>query len=127
MSLLRYIASEVTRSYGLEDDEDMYTTKREKMYTFMRIPRYEIRTGSEKPIYHQGAGEVHVLRILPLPGLLPLHIHLPPAQGELVVGGLAHLYPSPGAPRHLLPPHPGAAHPPRRHHVSVLLAVHVPC
>ena len=87
MSLLKYIASEVTRSYGLEDDEDMYTTKREKMYTFMRIPRYVYRTGSVKPVCLQGAGEVHVLRVLPLPGLLPLHIHLPPAEGELVVGG----------------------------------------
>jgi hypothetical protein len=39
MSLLSYILSEVTRSYGLEDDHEMYTTRREKMYTFMRIPR----------------------------------------------------------------------------------------
>ena len=39
MSLLRYISSEVTRSYMLEHDQERYTTKREKMYTFMRIPR----------------------------------------------------------------------------------------
>ena len=38
-SLLRYISSEVTRSYMLEHDQERYTTKREKMYTFMRIPR----------------------------------------------------------------------------------------
>ena len=39
MSLLRYIASEVTRSYRLENDQERYTERREKMYTFMRIPR----------------------------------------------------------------------------------------
>ena len=41
MSLLRYIASEVTRSYRLENDQERYTERREKMYTFMRIPRYK--------------------------------------------------------------------------------------
>ena len=40
MSLFRYIGSEVTRSYMLEHDQERYTSKREKMYTFMRIPRY---------------------------------------------------------------------------------------
>ena len=41
MSLFRYISSEVTRSYMLEHDQERYTSKREKMYTFMRIPRSE--------------------------------------------------------------------------------------
>ena len=41
MSLLRYILSEVTRSYRLENDQERYTERREKMYTFMRIPRYK--------------------------------------------------------------------------------------
>ena len=40
-SLLRYVSSEVTRSYMLEHDQERYTSKREKMYTFMRIPRSE--------------------------------------------------------------------------------------
>ena len=40
MSLFRYIGSEVTRSYMLEHDQERYTSKREKMYTFMRIPRW---------------------------------------------------------------------------------------
>ena len=40
MSLVSYITSEVTRSYMLEHDQERYTTKREKMYTFMRIPRF---------------------------------------------------------------------------------------
>lgn len=39
-SLLRYISSEVTRSYMLEHDQERYRSKREKMYTFMRIPRF---------------------------------------------------------------------------------------
>ena len=39
-SLLRYISSEVTRSYVLEHDQERYRSKREKMYTFMRIPRF---------------------------------------------------------------------------------------
>lgn len=39
MSLLNYLVSEVTRGYVLENDEERYTTRREKMYTFMKIPR----------------------------------------------------------------------------------------
>ena len=40
MSLLEYLRSEVTRGYMLEHDQARYTAKREKMYTFMRIPRW---------------------------------------------------------------------------------------
>ena len=39
MSLWSYLASEVTRGYELENDEERYRIKREKMYTFMKIPR----------------------------------------------------------------------------------------
>merc|ERR1719203_521837 len=39
MSLLGYLRSEVTREYVLEHDQQRYTEKREKMYTFGRIPR----------------------------------------------------------------------------------------
>ena len=39
-SLLRYISSEVTRSYMLEHDQERYKSKREKMYTFFKIPRW---------------------------------------------------------------------------------------
>jgi len=39
MSLLNYLVSEVTRGYVLENDEERYTHRREKMYTFMKIPR----------------------------------------------------------------------------------------
>lgn len=39
VSLLTYLSSEVTRGYQLDHDEERYTTRREKMYTFMKIPR----------------------------------------------------------------------------------------
>lgn len=39
MSLFNYLSSEVTRGYVLEHDEERYTTRRQKMYTFMKIPR----------------------------------------------------------------------------------------
>ncbi|TRY76158.1 hypothetical protein TCAL_03511 [Tigriopus californicus] len=38
-SFFHYISSEVTRGYELEHDEARYTARRQKMYTFMRIPR----------------------------------------------------------------------------------------
>ena len=39
VSLWTYLSSEATRGYVLEADEERYTTRREKMYTFMKIPR----------------------------------------------------------------------------------------
>ena len=39
MSFFSYVRNEVTRSYMLDHDRERYTSKREKMYTFMRIPR----------------------------------------------------------------------------------------
>lgn len=39
MSLFSYLTSEVTRGYVLDHDEERYTTRRQKMYTFMKIPR----------------------------------------------------------------------------------------
>eukprot|EP00095_Tigriopus_kingsejongensis_P007200 maker-scaffold192_size271026-snap-gene-1.19 protein:Tk07200 transcript:maker-scaffold192_size271026-snap-gene-1.19-mRNA-1 annotation:"hypothetical protein FLJ90013 " len=38
-SFLNYLSSEVTRGYELDHDEARYTARRQKMYTFMRIPR----------------------------------------------------------------------------------------
>jgi len=38
-SLLAYLRSEVTRGYHLENDEERYKVKREKVYTFFKIPR----------------------------------------------------------------------------------------
>ena len=39
VSLFSYLSSEVTRGYVLDHDEERYTTRRQKMYTFMKIPR----------------------------------------------------------------------------------------
>ena len=39
VSLFHYLSSEVTRGYQLEQDEERYTRRRQKMYTFMKIPR----------------------------------------------------------------------------------------
>ena len=39
VSLFSYLTSEVTRGYVLDHDEERYTTRRQKMYTFMKIPR----------------------------------------------------------------------------------------
>ena len=39
MSIWTYLSSEVTRGYVLEADEERYTTRRQKIYTFMKIPR----------------------------------------------------------------------------------------
>ena len=39
MSLWTYLSSEVTRGYVLEADEERYTQRRQKIYTFMKIPR----------------------------------------------------------------------------------------
>ena len=70
MSLFRYIGSEVTRSYMLEHDQERYTSKREKMYTFMRIPRY-LKDNNDLlawllTINLQRVGEIHVLWLLSL-------------------------------------------------------------
>ena len=39
MSLLGYLGSELTRGYKMDGDEERYNSKRQKMYTFMKIPR----------------------------------------------------------------------------------------
>ena len=39
ISLWTYLSSEVTRGYVLEADEERYTLRRQKIYTFMKIPR----------------------------------------------------------------------------------------
>ena len=37
-SLMKYMKAELTRGYLLEHDEARYTEKRERVYTFMKIP-----------------------------------------------------------------------------------------
>jgi len=65
MSLFRYIVSEVTRSYGLEEDQEMYTTRREKMYTFMRIPR-ELEKFMSYGFFHCLDSFLFIFTFLPL-------------------------------------------------------------
>ncbi|CAH1783993.1 unnamed protein product [Owenia fusiformis] len=38
-TLYKYLANELTRGYVLENDEAKYTEKRERVYTFVKIPR----------------------------------------------------------------------------------------
>jgi len=64
-SLLRYISSEVTRSYLLEHDQERYTSKREKMYTFMRIPR-ELEKFMSYGFFHCLDSFLFVFTFLPL-------------------------------------------------------------
>ena len=68
-SLLRYISSEVTRSYMLEHDQERYTTKREKMYTFMKIPR-ELEKFMSYGFFHCLDSFLFVFTFLPLRVLL---------------------------------------------------------
>lgn len=37
-SLLKFLGVELTRGYILEHDEEQYTARREKVYTFVKIP-----------------------------------------------------------------------------------------
>ena len=69
MSLLRYISSEVTRSYMLEHDQERYTSKREKMYTFMKIPR-ELEKFMSYGFFHCLDSFLFVFTFLPLRVLL---------------------------------------------------------
>jgi len=68
-SLFRYISSEVTRSYMLEHDQERYTSKREKMYTFMRIPR-ELEKFMSYGFFHCLDSFLFVYTFLPLRVLL---------------------------------------------------------
>ena len=70
MSLFRYISSEVTRSYMLEHDQERYTSKREKMYTFMKIPR-ELEKFMSYGFFHCLDSFLFVFTFLPLRVLLP--------------------------------------------------------
>lgn len=38
-SLLTFLSVELTRGYMLEHDEERYSARREKVYSFMKIPR----------------------------------------------------------------------------------------
>lgn len=38
-SLLKFLGVELTRGYILEHEEEQYSARREKVYSFMKIPR----------------------------------------------------------------------------------------
>ena len=39
ISLLQFLRTELTRGYHLEQDEERFSAQREKIYSFMQIPR----------------------------------------------------------------------------------------
>ena len=65
VSLLNYLVSEVTRGYVLENDEERYTTRREKMYTFMKIPR-EVEKFMSYGFFHCLDSFLFVFTFLPI-------------------------------------------------------------
>jgi len=79
MSLLNYLVSEVTRGYVLENDEERYTTRREKMYTFMKIPR-EVEKFMSYGFFHCLDSFLFVFTFLPirfLTALIKLFFKIP--------------------------------------------------
>merc|ERR1719158_1608309 len=69
MSIWTYLSSEVTRGYVLEADEERYTTRRQKMYTFMRIPR-ELEKFMSYGFFHCLDSFLFIFTFLPLRMLL---------------------------------------------------------
>lgn len=65
MSLFSYIKNEVTRSYLLDHDQERYALKREKIYTFMRIPR-ELEKFMSYGFFHCLDSFLFVYTFLPL-------------------------------------------------------------
>lgn len=39
VSLAQFLQTELTRGYQLENDEERFSARREKIYSFMKIPR----------------------------------------------------------------------------------------
>lgn len=39
VSLMQFLRTELTRGYQLEHDEERFSARREKVYSFMKIPR----------------------------------------------------------------------------------------
>jgi len=65
MSFFSYVRNEITRSYMLDHDRERYTSKREKMYTFMRIPR-ELEKFMSYGFFHCLDSFLFVYTFLPL-------------------------------------------------------------
>ncbi len=69
MSLATYIRCEVTRGYRLEEDSERYLRRRQKMYTFMKIPR-ELEKFMSYGFFHCVDSFLFVFTFLPLRCLL---------------------------------------------------------
>ncbi len=65
VSLLSYLRSEVTREYQLEEDEERYRAKRQKMYSFLTIPR-ELEKFMSYGFFHCLDSFLFVLTFLPI-------------------------------------------------------------
>ena len=79
MSIWTYLSSEVTRGYVLEADEERYTTRRQKIYTFMKIPR-ELEKFMSYGFFHCLDSFLFVFTFLPirfLTAMLKLVFRLP--------------------------------------------------
>ena len=78
-------------------------------------------------IFFKGTGEIHVLRFLPLSGLVSVHLHLSAAAGEPGPGDRPAAHPShlpglcPGLPRQEPLPRRDYRHPQGVHHSGLLL------
>ena len=71
VSLFNYLVSEVTRGYVLENDEERYTHRREKMYTFMKIPR-ELEKFMSYGFFHCLDSFLFVFTFLPIRFMMAL-------------------------------------------------------
>merc|ERR1719242_2633310 len=69
ISLWTYLSSEVTRGYVLEADEERYTLRRQKIYTFMKIPR-ELEKFMSYGFFHCLDSFLFLFTFLPLRVLL---------------------------------------------------------
>ena len=79
VSLFGYLCSEVTRGYVLENDEERYIYRRQKMYTFMKIPR-ELEKFMSYGFFHCLDSFLFVFTFLPirfLTAMLKLVFRLP--------------------------------------------------
>lgn len=70
-SLLKFLGVELTRGYVLEHEEEQYSARREKVYSFMKIPR-EVEKFMAYGVFQCADSFVFVYTFLPLRFLLAL-------------------------------------------------------
>jgi hypothetical protein len=59
VTLCQFLRVELTRDYMLEQDEDRFTAKREKIYTFFKIPR-EVEKFMAYGFFQVGVWCIHI-------------------------------------------------------------------